>query len=164
MAPRVFYRVQHNDSQVTYYPSIGFITANSLNGDPEHLCQTLDNHLVDNFENHCNKAHTPTALISVCSSQKLTLERAQHEEQVNGRRSGVLIYEIHENRETYFFHAQQFARAVEQWKGKVILRKNWRYLENEYLSVNVLPSSAVAWIWDVQGFQDCMYPVIPYLS
>ena len=149
------YRVQHNESQVTYEFSTGFKAKGTLDGDHHHLRKTLNNSLVANFRNHCNKIPISTALISICSSPERTLERA-HVASDSYERSGVRIYEIHVDREIYCFHAQKFAKDIKRkQKRKVIARRNWYYLGDEYLVINNIPGTAVRKMWsDLDRFAD----------
>ena len=155
MAPRVFFRVQHDSSRVTYSHSRGFSAESYLHGNSRNLRRTLDDSLVENFEDHCNKIHTPTALISVCSSPQHTLDYAEELRDVY-HREGIRIYEIHADRNTHYFHAQQFARDIKRAQGRQVIEyDNWEYLEDEYLVINNIPQNAVVGVWsDLDEFAD----------
>ena len=185
MPPLIFYRVQHDRSRVEYSPDIGFTAEGPLSpdigftaegplaGNPSssRLRRNLDEDLVNEFKAHCNKHHIPTALISICSSPDLALERADQEER-NGR-TGVRIYKIYAGYNTYrggsqqgrwnrhvdAFDARKFAKQVQnKYKEKVIEEWNWEYLEEEYLVLNRIPRAAVALVsWNVREFEQCMY-------
>ena len=171
MSPLEFYRVQHDTSRVRYSSNTGFTSEKPLAGNSYSLRMSLDDDLIYEFEAHCNKHHVPTALISMCSSADLALERAHQEERYG--RTGVRIYKIYAGYKTYVgggqpriwnwyidpFSAQEFAKRVQaKHKVKVIDEWNWEYLEDEYLVLNTIPRAAVAEAsWNVQQFEKCMY-------
>ncbi|KAF8423039.1 hypothetical protein EV426DRAFT_603612 [Tirmania nivea] len=158
MSPHMFYRVQHDQSRVSYCPRRGFTSEKYLCGDPYDLRTSLDINLIYDFEAHCNKEHVPTSLISLCSSPHRTLDRAQTEQGSNNR-CGVLVYKIYaggwQNRDMDYFHAQDFAKEIQEVHDeKVIDYGNWEYLEDEYLVLNRIPKAAVVGVWNVQQFEN----------
>jgi len=153
----VFYRVHHEGSQAEYSELDGFKAKSKIRGDLRSLLRDLTSRgqIVRHFKNHSNRVLVDTALISMCSSPEITLERALRE------RNEAVIYEIHPWKATVRFEyrgSRELARRISSLTGKAAVEyQYWAQLEQEFVAFNQIPREAIVRCWSVEEFRRSTY-------
>lgn len=155
-APRVFYRIQSNESNTIFDPSRRSFYSR-LSENPYVLfdgnAQSFPR-LVAYLKSHLNNFKLFSPFISVDASKHSALRRAKHAVTIG--RTGIFVAEIVPTEGMYFWDARQLATQVDACtapKWKTINPGNWYLTENEWLAINYIPGEAVRRIWTVKEFE-----------